>query len=65
MNFAELRDRDGIEAYLRRQPYTHVYSMGDLDDVFWPHTRWFRAFDGGEIKAICLDARCRTLLRGG
>jgi ribosomal protein S18 acetylase RimI-like enzyme len=54
MEFVRLHDRDQIEAYLRLQPDTHVYSLGDLEDDFWPHTSWFGATEGSEIKAICL-----------
>ena len=54
MEFTQLDDRDQIEAYLRQRPDTHVYGLGDLDDVFWPYTRWFGALDAGEIRAICL-----------
>ncbi len=54
MEFTQLHDRDRIEAYLRRLPDTHVYSLGDLDDVFWPHTRWYGVIDADEIRAISL-----------
>jgi ribosomal protein S18 acetylase RimI-like enzyme len=37
----EVRDRARLRALLRRAPTLHVYELGDLDDRFWPHTRWF------------------------
>jgi ribosomal protein S18 acetylase RimI-like enzyme len=37
----EVRDRDRLRALLRRDPALHVYELADLDDRFWPHTRWF------------------------
>lgn len=40
MGVVELRDRDAIAAFCRRRPAVHAYSLGDLDDFFWPHTRW-------------------------
>ena len=36
----ELRDREVIAGFCRRRPAVHAYSLGDLDDFFWPHTRW-------------------------
>jgi ribosomal protein S18 acetylase RimI-like enzyme len=36
----ELRDRDVIAEFCRRRPAVHAYALGDLDDFFWPHTRW-------------------------
>ncbi len=54
MEFARLHDRDRIEAYLRLHPDTHVYSLGDLEDEFWPHATWYGALDGSDIRAICL-----------
>ncbi len=37
----EVRDKARLRALLRRAPGLHVYELGDLDDRFWPHTRWF------------------------
>jgi hypothetical protein len=30
-----------------------VYSLGDLEDDFWPHTSWFGALEDGVIRAVC------------
>lgn len=38
----ELRDRDAIRELLLRDPYIHLYELGDLDPFFFPRTRWFR-----------------------
>ena len=40
MSVVELRDRDVIAELCRRRPAVHAYELGDLDDFFWPHTRW-------------------------
>jgi predicted GNAT family acetyltransferase len=40
VSVVELRDRDTIARFLRRRPFVHAYELGDLDDFFWPHTRW-------------------------
>lgn len=41
MRLVSLRDRDAIEAWLRRDPALHLYELGDLDDFFWPTTTWY------------------------
>ena len=41
MRLISLRDRDAIEARLRRDPALHLYEIGDLDDFFWPTTTWY------------------------
>jgi ribosomal protein S18 acetylase RimI-like enzyme len=41
MSLVELRDRYAIAAFYRRNPAVHAYELGDLDDFFWPYTRWF------------------------
>jgi ribosomal protein S18 acetylase RimI-like enzyme len=50
----ELRDRDEIAAFLRRRPAVHAYELGDLDDFFWPHTRWLAWRPNGPIEQIAL-----------
>ena len=36
-----LRDKHVIERFFRNQADLHVYSLGDLDDFFWPYTTWY------------------------
>jgi ribosomal protein S18 acetylase RimI-like enzyme len=43
-----LRDRDAIEARLRRDPALHLYELGDLDDFFWPATTWYGTAGDGD-----------------
>ena len=50
----ELRDRGVIAAFCRRRPAVHAYSLGDLDDFFWPHTRWLGWERGGKLEQIVL-----------
>jgi len=49
-----LSDRAAIEAFLRRAPDLHVYSLGDLDDFFWPHTSWHGWYEGDDLTDIVL-----------
>jgi len=51
----EIRDRGELERFLRRDASRHVYGLADLDDAFFPDTRWFASRDtAGEIDALCL-----------
>lgn len=49
-----LHDKDSIERFLRTNIYLHIYSIGDLDDFFWPYTTWYAMKRGTEINAIAL-----------
>ncbi len=46
-------DRSWLVARLRRDPFLHLYELGDLDDFFWPRTTWFT---DGERVALQYDA---------
>ena len=35
-------------------PAVHAYALGDLDDFFWPHTRWFAWAPDGVIEQLVL-----------
>jgi ribosomal protein S18 acetylase RimI-like enzyme len=50
----ELTDRDLIAAFCRRRPAVHAYALGDLDDFFWPHTRWLAWEGASGIEQLAL-----------
>jgi GNAT superfamily N-acetyltransferase len=50
----ELRDRDVLARFFRERPAVHAYELGDLDDFFWPHTRWLGWKPDGRIEQIAL-----------
>jgi ribosomal protein S18 acetylase RimI-like enzyme len=53
-----LHDRAEIGAFLRHDPREiglHLYELGDLDDFFWPHTRWYGAREGGQANGRLQD----------
>ena len=52
--YQTLSDRSQLESYLRRSPDLNLYHLGDLDDFFWPHTRWFARLRAGQIRALAL-----------
>ena len=47
-------DRARIEGDLRGDPGRHLYAIGDLDDAFWPLTRWWALESAAGIEAIVL-----------
>lgn len=49
-----LHDKDIIETFLRKQPLTHLYELGDLDDFFWSHTSWYALMHDQNIVQIAL-----------
>lgn len=75
---AELRDKDELAAFLRRDRALYAYHLGDLDDFFWPFTRWWGTRDeqgalrevallygGGTLLALSRDpAAMQALVRG-
>ena len=49
-----LHDKAEIEAFLRKNVYLHIYSIGDLDDFFWHNTVWYASKDGDDLQAVVL-----------
>lgn len=54
MSMVMLHDKGEIEAFLRRDVSLHIYEIGDLDDVFWPHTTWYALRRADSIDAVAL-----------
>jgi ribosomal protein S18 acetylase RimI-like enzyme len=50
----EIVDKVQIETFLRRDPFLHIYGIGDLDDFFWPYTKWYGLECDGVIKSLFL-----------
>jgi GNAT superfamily N-acetyltransferase len=49
-----VRDKNEIYRFLSMTPDLQLYTIGDLDDFFWPHTIWHAIFDKGEMQSIAL-----------
>ena len=49
-----IHEKKTINTYLQRNVALNVYSIGDLDNFFWPYTIWYGLEDAGEIKALIL-----------
>ncbi len=54
VDVVDVTDREQIAQFCRRRPAVHAYLLGDLDDFFWPHTRWFGLEEGGELLELAL-----------
>ena len=54
MKFICLHDKQEIEGFLRRNAQLHLYSVGDLDDFFWPYTTWYGLQVQEQLSAIAL-----------
>ncbi|RPI12881.1 MAG: GNAT family N-acetyltransferase [Ignavibacteriae bacterium] len=49
-----LHDKKVIEGHLRGNTGLHIYSIGDLDDFYFPYTVWYGLKAGNFISAIAL-----------
>jgi ribosomal protein S18 acetylase RimI-like enzyme len=49
-----LHDKPVILDYLQKEPGLQVYSIGDLDDFFWPRTTWYALKDNDAIQSLAL-----------
>ncbi len=54
MKITPLFHKQEILSYLRQNPYLHLYSIGDLDDFFWPYTSWYALKSEAAIQAVVL-----------
>lgn len=54
MAIETLSDKPVIERHLRADAGRHLYELGDLDDFFWPRTKWYGLSKGGALAALAL-----------
>lgn len=54
MTFQFVHDRLPLATYLQQTPGLHAYSLGDLDDFFWPRTCWYGWAEHGHLQAVML-----------
>jgi hypothetical protein len=43
-----------LQFFLRKNIHLHLYSIGDLDDFFWPYTTWYGLKAGNILSAVAL-----------
>lgn len=46
--------RDGLLAYLMRDPFSHLFHLADLDEPYAPFARWFLRREGERLHALAL-----------
>ena len=49
-----IRDKNEIYRFLSKTPDLQLYTIGDLDDFFWPDTIWHAIYDKGEMQSVAL-----------
>jgi ribosomal protein S18 acetylase RimI-like enzyme len=54
MRITQVKDRAVIEAFLRQEPELQIYSLGDLDDFYWPNTTWYGWQKAGALREVVL-----------
>ncbi len=54
MSILQLSDRPVIAGHLLRDRELNIYQLGDLDDFYWPYTRWYAWQPAGQVEAIVL-----------
>ncbi len=52
MNYICMHDKKQIEQFLLKDPFLHIYSIGDLDDFFWPYTNWYGLASNESVEAV-------------
>lgn len=50
----KLTDKKEIELFLRKNLALNLYSIGDLDDFFWPHTTFYGRKKAGNLLAVVM-----------
>jgi ribosomal protein S18 acetylase RimI-like enzyme len=54
VSYVRLHDKREIESFLEKDPYRHIYGLGDLDDFFWPSTTWYGIRVRGSLRGVVL-----------
>ena len=54
MKTIRLTDKSTIETMLRTNVYLHLYSLGDLDEFFWPRTTWYSGAGASQRDPVVL-----------
>lgn len=49
-----MHDKEGVECFFRKNASLHIYSIGDLDDFFWPYTTWYALTDDNSKAPIAI-----------
>ena len=61
MKLVRLEDRRLLARYFRKDSFLHLYSLGDLDDFYWPRTTYFGFQTEKAVDKVSLLYRSETL----
>ncbi len=50
----QIKDRNKLAGYFHQDLPTHAYSLGDLDDLYWPKTIYYGQKEGEKISHVAL-----------
>jgi ribosomal protein S18 acetylase RimI-like enzyme len=50
----QIDDKARLAKFFAADLPLHIYEIGDLDDFFWPHTKWFGWESDGDLQAVAL-----------
>ena len=53
MDLRQIKNRKKLAHYFQEDLSTHAYSLGDLDDLFWPKTTCYGEIQGETISRVC------------
>ncbi|MER8186029.1 GNAT family N-acetyltransferase [Kitasatospora sp. NPDC094015] len=62
MSLLSLHDRAALSDRFRRDPALHLFELGDLDDLLWPHTSWYTLGGDGPVALLYTVGAVPTLL---
>ncbi|MFJ2775063.1 GNAT family N-acetyltransferase [Kitasatospora sp. NPDC087315] len=62
MSLLSLHDRAALTDRFRGDPGLHLFELGDLDDLLWPHTAWYTVSDDGPVALLYAVGEIPTLL---
>jgi len=54
MEFVTINNKDEIETFLRKNPSLFLYHIGDLDEFYFPLTKWYGLKTNNDLKAVIL-----------
>ena len=61
MDIKETKDKTKLKDFLMKDPYLHIYELGDLQEKLFPATQWFVMEDRGEILASAMLYRAKNI----
>lgn len=61
MKISRIQDRQRLKHFFQARVYLHLYSLGDLDDFYWPYTTCFGLTEGDKLRAVLLLYRGHSL----